>query len=74
MEDIRHLLGVCPQHDILYDELTVKEHLGSLWFYLFIYLYLIINKTELFAAFKGMTKNVDETVRIMIKVIIKKDI
>lgn len=27
MEDIRKIMGVCPQHDILYDNLTVKEHL-----------------------------------------------
>jgi len=27
MDDIRKFLGVCPQHDTLYDELTVKEHL-----------------------------------------------
>ena len=30
MDDIRHLLGICPQHDVLYDELTVKEHLGNI--------------------------------------------
>lgn len=27
MESIRQLMGVCPQHDILFDNLTVKEHL-----------------------------------------------
>ena len=27
MEEIRKFLGVCPQHDILFDNLTVKEHL-----------------------------------------------
>ncbi|XP_028556093.1 ABC transporter A family member 1 [Dendrobium catenatum] len=27
MDDIRKALGVCPQHDILFPELTVKEHL-----------------------------------------------
>lgn len=27
MDDIRTILGVCPQHDILFDQLTVKEHL-----------------------------------------------
>jgi ABC-type multidrug transport system ATPase subunit len=27
MEDIRSSLGYCPQHDILYPELTVREHL-----------------------------------------------
>ncbi|KAK8955097.1 ABC transporter A family member 1 [Platanthera zijinensis] len=27
MADIRKVLGVCPQHDILFPELTVKEHL-----------------------------------------------
>ena len=25
--DIRTFMGVCPQHDILFDDLTVKEHL-----------------------------------------------
>ena len=27
MDQIRHYLGVCPQHDILFDQLTVREHL-----------------------------------------------
>lgn len=27
MDEIRKFLGVCPQHDILYDNLTVREHL-----------------------------------------------
>jgi ABC-type multidrug transport system ATPase subunit len=27
MEGIRRILGVCPQHDILFDTLTVREHL-----------------------------------------------
>ncbi|TPX56028.1 hypothetical protein SpCBS45565_g08461 [Spizellomyces sp. 'palustris'] len=27
MRQIRQMIGVCPQHDILYDELTVEEHL-----------------------------------------------
>ena len=27
MTDIRSIMGVCPQHDILFDELTVREHL-----------------------------------------------
>jgi len=27
MEDIRLSMGVCPQHDILFDDLTVREHL-----------------------------------------------
>ncbi|EAS03349.2 ABC transporter family protein (macronuclear) [Tetrahymena thermophila SB210] len=27
MDKIRTILGVCPQHDILFDSLTVKEHL-----------------------------------------------
>jgi ATP-binding cassette subfamily A (ABC1) protein 3 len=27
LTDIRAQLGVCPQHDTLYDELTVEEHL-----------------------------------------------
>jgi ABC-type multidrug transport system ATPase subunit len=27
LSDIRAKLGVCPQHDTLYDELTVEEHL-----------------------------------------------
>ena len=28
MDEIRQFLGVCPQHDILFDDLTVKEHLN----------------------------------------------
>ncbi|XP_028968379.1 ATP-binding cassette sub-family A member 1 [Galendromus occidentalis] len=27
MDSIRHSLGVCPQHNVLFDELTVHEHL-----------------------------------------------
>jgi ATP-binding cassette subfamily A (ABC1) protein 3 len=27
MEDIRRVMGVCPQHDILWDQLTGREHL-----------------------------------------------
>lgn len=27
MTEIRRMTGVCPQHDILFDLLTVKEHL-----------------------------------------------
>ena len=30
MDTIRKSLGVCPQHNVLFDELTVYEHL---WFY-----------------------------------------
>ena len=28
MDEIRQFLGVCPQHDILFDDLTVREHLN----------------------------------------------
>jgi ATP-binding cassette subfamily A (ABC1) protein 3 len=28
MDDIRLSMGVCPQHDILFDDLTVREHLN----------------------------------------------
>ena len=27
LEYIRHIMGICPQHDILFDMLTVEEHL-----------------------------------------------
>jgi ABC-type multidrug transport system ATPase subunit len=27
MNEVRHFLGVCPQHDILFDLLTPEEHL-----------------------------------------------
>lgn len=30
IDKIRHSLGICPQFDVLFDHLTVKEHL---WFY-----------------------------------------
>ena len=30
MELIRQGLGMCPQHNVLFDKLTVEEHL---WFY-----------------------------------------
>ena len=27
LEEIRKIMGVCPQHNTLFDDLTVKEHL-----------------------------------------------
>ena len=27
MEEIRKMTGICPQHDVLFDELTPAEHL-----------------------------------------------
>ena len=27
MTDLRKIMGVCPQHDVLFDYLTPKEHL-----------------------------------------------
>lgn len=27
MNDIRQFMGVCPQHDILFPDMSVKEHL-----------------------------------------------
>lgn len=27
IDEIRSFMGVCPQHDILFDNMTVKEHL-----------------------------------------------
>ena len=27
MDEIRKLTGICPQHDVLFDELTPREHL-----------------------------------------------
>ena len=27
MDQIRHSLGICPQHNVLFDRLTVSEHL-----------------------------------------------
>lgn len=30
MDEIRKNLGMCPQHNVLFDRLTVEEHL---WFY-----------------------------------------
>ena len=27
MNEIRRLTGICPQHDVLFDELTPEEHL-----------------------------------------------
>ena len=30
MDAIRQSIGVCPQHNVLFDEMTVDEHL---WFY-----------------------------------------
>ena len=28
MDDVRQQLGVCPQHDVLWEQLTVYEHLA----------------------------------------------
>lgn len=30
MDEIRNSLGICPQYNVLFDDLTVEEHL---WFY-----------------------------------------
>ncbi|XP_050403065.1 phospholipid-transporting ATPase ABCA1 isoform X2 [Patella vulgata] len=30
MDEIRHSLGMCPQHNVLFDKLTVEDHI---WFY-----------------------------------------
>ena len=27
MEEFRKILGICPQHDVLFDDLTIREHL-----------------------------------------------
>lgn len=27
LEEIRRMTGVCPQHDVLFDQLTPREHL-----------------------------------------------
>jgi ABC-type multidrug transport system ATPase subunit len=27
MEELRSMCGICPQHNILYDDLTTEEHL-----------------------------------------------
>lgn len=27
MDEIRKITGICPQHDVLFDELTPREHL-----------------------------------------------
>ena len=27
IDDVRHSLGMCPQYDLLFEELTVEEHL-----------------------------------------------
>ena len=27
MDKVRNHIGVCPQHDVLFDDLTVEEHL-----------------------------------------------
>ena len=27
MDNFRNRLGICPQHDILFEDLTMKEHL-----------------------------------------------
>ena len=27
MAEIRKMTGICPQHDILFDEITLREHL-----------------------------------------------
>ena len=27
MDDVREFMGICPQHDVLFDRLTPREHL-----------------------------------------------
>ncbi|KAG1683891.1 ATP-binding cassette sub-family A member 3 [Nymphon striatum] len=49
MTDIRRNLGFCPQHDILYDDLTVEEHL---------YFFCVVSSSLLsivFVSFKVLT-------------------
>ena len=46
MDKVRGSLGMCPQHNVLFDRLTVKEHLlffirlkvRELFFFLYLYL------------------------------------
>ena len=33
MEEFRNKLGICPQHDILFPQLTVREHLEMFCFF-----------------------------------------
>jgi len=53
MEKIRKSLGLCPQHDILFDSLTVSEHLS---FYAQVIprvsIHLSFNKVDTFDALK----------------------
>lgn len=28
MDELREFMGVCPQHDVLFDDLNAKEHLS----------------------------------------------
>ena len=43
MEKIRKSLGLCPQHDILFDSLTVSEHLA---FYAQVSVYIDLNNNN----------------------------
>ena len=42
MDDIRESLGLCPQHNVLFDRLSVKEHLEF---------FVALKVTYLFASF-----------------------
>jgi hypothetical protein len=44
MEEIRKMTGICPQHDVLFDELSPREHLQ---FFARIRVRLIARQTEI---------------------------
>ncbi|KAL4476000.1 hypothetical protein ABPG72_007886 [Tetrahymena utriculariae] len=49
--EIRQILGVCPQHDILFDSLTVKEHL---------FLFAVIKGMKFSEVSKAVTKMIKD--------------
>jgi ATP-binding cassette subfamily A (ABC1) protein 3 len=53
IEDIRKFMGVCPQHDILFDNLTVKEHLEMFA------IFKGMKSNEIPAAVRAMIEDVD---------------
>lgn len=59
MDQIRRMTGVCPQHDILFDNLTPKEHL-EFFAAVKVCVYIFFLQSYLISYFKGIPSNLRE--------------
>lgn len=61
MQTIRRMTGVCPQHDILFDLLTPREHLEFFAAVRVIYQkYMFINRYYFYVLLQGIPKTLIE--------------